>query len=73
MGVIPVQAFPASHTQARLWFLHQLEPDLTAYHLPGLWRLKGELDAVALDGALSALIERHRSIQDNRGLQARDH
>ena len=57
--MIPVQAYPASYAQARLWFLHQLEPELTAYHIPRLWRLKGELDAAALDGALSTLIERH--------------
>jgi hypothetical protein len=31
------QAFPASYAQERLWFLHQLEPGLTAYHMPALW------------------------------------
>ena len=56
-------AFPASHAQARLWFLHQLEPDLTAYHLPALWRLSGALDVAALEQALGALIERHPTLR----------
>ena len=56
-------AFPASHAQARLWFLHQLEPDLTAYHLPALWRLSGALDVAALEQALGALIEGHPTLR----------
>ncbi|MFM7454191.1 MAG: condensation domain-containing protein, partial [Cyanobium sp.] len=57
------QAFPGSYPQSRLWFLHQLEPDLTAYHLPALWRLSGELDLNALRLALADLIERHPTLR----------
>ena len=57
------EAFSASHAQARLWFLHQLEPGLTAYHLPALWRLMGALDVAALEQALGALIERHPTLR----------
>jgi hypothetical protein len=56
-------AFPASYAQARLWFLHQLQPQLTAYHLPTLWRLRGDLDAQALEQALSDLITRHPTLR----------
>ncbi|QPN62714.1 amino acid adenylation domain-containing protein [Synechococcus sp. CBW1004] len=63
------QVFPASHAQARLWFLHQLEPDLTAYHMPALWRLRGELDIPALARALSSLIERHPTLRTSFRLE----
>jgi hypothetical protein len=57
------RAFPASFAQARLWFLHQLVPELCAYHLPFLWRLSGDLDMAALRRALSDLIERHPTLR----------
>jgi amino acid adenylation domain-containing protein len=63
------QAFPASFAQARLWLLHQLEPQLTAYHLPALWRLRGDLDVSALARALSLLVERHPSLRTSFRLQ----
>ena len=57
------QAYPASFAQARLWFLHQLEPGLTTYHLPLLWRLQGRLDTTALAQALGSLVERHAPLR----------
>jgi len=59
------QVFPASYAQSRLWFLHQLNPALTAYHLPAVWRLHGPLDIAALDEALTALIERHPTLRSS--------
>ena len=53
------EVFPASFAQTRLWFLHQLEPALTAYHLVSLWHLRGSLDRSALRQALAGLMERH--------------
>ncbi|MFN7898423.1 MAG: condensation domain-containing protein, partial [Synechococcaceae cyanobacterium] len=57
------QSYRASHAQTRLWFLHQLEPRLCAYHLPFLWPLQGELDIATLQQALTALIERHSTLR----------
>ena len=64
-GVWPAgcEAFPASHAQVRLWFLQQLQTDLTAYHLPAVWRLCCALDVAALEQALGALIERHPTLR----------
>jgi len=56
-------AFVSSYAQAGLWFLHQLEPGLTAYHIPALWLLRGDLDVFALEKALAALIERHPTLR----------
>jgi amino acid adenylation domain-containing protein len=62
-------AYQASFAQARLWFLHQLEPELTAYHLPAVWRLRGDLDVPALQRALEGLIERHSSLRTSYRLE----
>ncbi|MBZ9668092.1 condensation domain-containing protein, partial [Pseudomonas sp. LMG 31766] len=50
---------PQSFAQQRLWFLQQLEPSSSAYHLPGVLRLRGEVDWQALQQAFEALAERH--------------
>jgi len=63
------EAYQASYAQARLWFLHQLEPELTAYHMPMMWRLRGVLDVRALEQALAALIERHPTLRTSFRLQ----
>jgi amino acid adenylation domain-containing protein len=63
------QAYQASFAQARLWFLHQLEPELTAYHRPAVWRLRGDLDGEALQRALEGLIERHSTLRTSFRLQ----
>ncbi|MGN0923913.1 condensation domain-containing protein, partial [Ectopseudomonas mendocina] len=48
-----------SFAQQRLWFLQQLAPTSSAYHLPGVLRLRGEVDEGALQHAFEALAERH--------------
>src|SRR6185436_6556544 len=35
------QPLPLSFAQQRLWFLHQLTPSLTSYHIPAALRLSG--------------------------------
>ncbi|MEL8050442.1 amino acid adenylation domain-containing protein [Vreelandella neptunia] len=50
---------PQSFAQQRLWFLNQLEPNSSAYHLPGMLRLKGALDEQALQQAFDDLARRH--------------
>ncbi|WP_456093850.1 amino acid adenylation domain-containing protein [Nonomuraea solani] len=61
---------PLSGTQARLWFLAQLEPESAAYNVPVALRLNGPLDAEALLGAVRDLAERHhvlRGVIDDSG------
>ncbi|WP_338869023.1 non-ribosomal peptide synthase/polyketide synthase [Myxococcus stipitatus] len=49
----------ASFAQERLWFLHQLSPELRAYNIPEAVELRGALDVEALDSALRLLLEHH--------------
>ena len=53
----------ASYAQIRQWFLWQLEPASTAYHISGALRLKGELDVDALKASFEALVTRHESLR----------
>lgn len=63
---------PASPAQSGLWFQQQLNPSLTAYHLPQLWTLIGEIDLSALNAALTALVERHATLRTSFRLAGGD-
>ena len=54
---------PASFSQQRLWFLEQLEPGNSTYHLPGALRLKGTLEVAAVHSAFVRVAERHASLR----------
>ncbi|GAB3466558.1 non-ribosomal peptide synthetase [Azotobacter salinestris] len=54
---------PLSHAQARQWFLWQLDPGSTAYHISGALRLKGQLDVQALRASFAALVARHEALR----------
>ncbi|HET9338033.1 MAG TPA: amino acid adenylation domain-containing protein [Casimicrobiaceae bacterium] len=54
----PGAPVPLSHTQARAWFLHRLDPSSDAYHESRLWHVDGTLDVEALRHALALVAER---------------
>ncbi len=54
---------PLSFAQLRQWFLWQLEPAGTAYHISGALRLLGTLDVLALQHSFDALVARHESLR----------
>ena len=49
--------------QRAMWFLHQVDPDSSAYHLGGAAEVIGALDPDALHGALRALVARHPALR----------
>ncbi len=55
--------FPLSAEQARIWFLQQLMPDLDAYRVPIVLRLRGRLDITALHQALRTITSRHEVLR----------
>ena len=52
-----------SFAQERLWFLDQLEPGSAFYNVPSGLRIKGALDAAALERALREIIRRHEVLR----------
>ncbi|HEU5227168.1 MAG TPA: amino acid adenylation domain-containing protein [Ktedonobacteraceae bacterium] len=52
-----------SYAQQRLWFLEQLEPGNAAYHIPIALRIRGPLDARALEQSLDGIIQRHETLR----------
>jgi thioesterase domain-containing protein len=64
------EVYPASLAQKRLWFLHELEPDTSAYNVDlGLW-LQGPLDIDSLRSSLQELMNRHASLRTGFRLEA---
>ncbi|RSZ29427.1 non-ribosomal peptide synthetase, partial [Variovorax sp. 553] len=62
-----------SHAQMRQWFLWQLDPSSTAYHISGALKLEGRLDVEAVRASFDALVQRHESLRtvfrtDSQGL-----
>ncbi|HXQ71672.1 MAG TPA: condensation domain-containing protein, partial [Pyrinomonadaceae bacterium] len=54
---------PLSFAQQRLWFLHQIEPNSSVYHVPAAFLLKGELKVEALERSVNRIIERHEMLR----------
>ena len=54
---------PLSFAQQRLWFLDQLEPGNTVYHISVAAQLRGQLDIAALESAFHEIIKRHESLR----------
>ncbi|HEX7243296.1 MAG TPA: amino acid adenylation domain-containing protein, partial [Longimicrobiaceae bacterium] len=64
--VVPVdraRPLPLSFAQERLWFLDRLEPGSALYNVPRALRLRGALDAAALERALGEIVRRHEALR----------
>jgi tyrocidine synthetase-3 len=55
--------YPASSVQRRLFILQEREPGSTAYNMPVILRLEGELDRERLQAAFNRLAARHESFR----------
>jgi len=52
-----------SFAQERLWFLHQMEPESSAYHLFNGIRLHGPLNVAVLERTLQEIVRRHEILR----------
>ncbi|WP_433330226.1 amino acid adenylation domain-containing protein [Spirillospora sp. CA-294931] len=52
-----------SFAQERIWFMEQFAPGTSAYVIPLVYRLRGPLDASALERALTEIVARHDSLR----------
>jgi amino acid adenylation domain-containing protein len=57
------ETFPLSFSQERMWFLHHLHPNGSAYNLVDAIKLNGPLDTGKLEWALNQLIAHHESLR----------
>ena len=57
------QNLSLSFAEQRLWFIHQLEPDIPSYNIPLAYRLRGILNNRALEESITHLIKRHESLR----------
>ncbi|MFD6855976.1 amino acid adenylation domain-containing protein [Rhodococcus sp. NPDC060090] len=66
---IPLQHYdvdgptPLAPAQRRLWLLSRVDPDTTAYVVPVVLALAGELDVDSLAAAVGDVIDRHRILR----------
>ncbi len=61
--VIGRSAFPLSFAQERLWFLDQLEPESSTYHITGAVDIVGRLKAPALAASIEEIVRRHEPLR----------
>ncbi|QHC32565.1 type I polyketide synthase [Streptomyces sp. HF10] len=54
---------PASHGQASLWFMQQIEPDAVPYNFMVAARVRTAVDAPALERAVAAVMRRHPALR----------
>jgi len=54
---------PLSHAQQRLWFIEQLNPGSSTFHIPAALFLTGILDYRALEQAFVELLQRHEALR----------
>lgn len=55
--------FKLSKAQQRLWFIHQMDKESSAYGMPMAVSIKGDLDIPRLEGSFKSLIKRHESLR----------
>jgi amino acid adenylation domain-containing protein len=52
-----------SFSQERMWFMHEMQPNGSAYNIPLAIRLRGPLDRAALERAWAQVLERHEILR----------
>jgi amino acid adenylation domain-containing protein len=59
-----------SFAQERMWFLHQLDPESSAYNISSALHARGYLDLVAFSRSLAEIVRRHEALRTVFTLEA---
>lgn len=68
-GELPIIAanrqrrIPLSYAQRSLWLTWKLEPDSSAYNMPGVLSVKGKINIGVLQASIDALVQRHEVLR----------
>ena len=62
-------ALPLSFAQQRVWFVSQIEDVSRSYHIPGVLRIRGDLDVDVLRRSLDAAVARHEVLRARFAVQ----
>ncbi|MEO7979060.1 amino acid adenylation domain-containing protein, partial [Flavobacterium sp.] len=57
------ELYPLSFSQDRLWFLNQLDPTDTSYHVSRAMKLNGHVEVATLEKTFSKLIAKHEILR----------
>lgn len=66
LPLIPVsrdQKLPLSADQYRIWFLHQITPELIHFNINFAFRICGDFDAARFERSVNAVVARHESLR----------
>ena len=58
-----------THSQERMWFLHELEPESAAYHVFGSLEMDGPLNLPALERAHQRVLEHHTILRSRHAAE----
>jgi 3-oxoacyl-(acyl-carrier-protein) synthase/NAD(P)-dependent dehydrogenase (short-subunit alcohol dehydrogenase family) len=68
--------FPATYAQGSMWYHCQDHSTRTAYNLPFVFEIHGDINTVAVEKAVRSLVERHESLRtvfSNSGTEVYQH
>ncbi|MUG96209.1 amino acid adenylation domain-containing protein [Scytonema sp. UIC 10036] len=66
LPILPItrdKSLPLSFAQQRLWFIHQLDPNTTAYNILAAVQMTGSLNVTALHESLNEVVRRHEALR----------
>jgi amino acid adenylation domain-containing protein len=58
----PMASMPMSFVQRQMWLSHQLNGGSHEYNVPGVFRVRGQLDRAALQASFERVIARHQPL-----------
>ena len=59
------ERIPLTPSQSHVWLLHQLYPELCAYHIPFSWHFSGQLQVESLQQAIDEVVSKHSALRTN--------